>query len=109
MDDQATTTTKGTKLTDIAERATASSDWWKEGALEKPSEFELSTRVLAALDSAGIRTIEELKQAGPRKLRELEGIGKGGFEQIVTLLRALDRQSNGGEPHDQQHGQTTLR
>lgn len=98
----------GTTLAALAERAVASGDWWKEGALEKPNVLELPTRVMVALENAGITTVEQLKAAGPNKLRELDGVGKGGFEQIVALLRELDRQ-NGGGSHDHQPGQTTLR
>lgn len=88
-----------TPLSKIAQSFVAAGEWWKEGALGEPNDLELPTRVLVALEHAGIRTVEELKKAGPHKLRELEGLGKGGFEQIVKLLRALDRQNGGGEPN----------
>ncbi|QIG93848.1 MULTISPECIES: DNA-directed RNA polymerase subunit alpha C-terminal domain-containing protein [unclassified Bradyrhizobium] len=94
MSEQSTT---ATPLSALAERATASGAWWKEEALEQRNELELPTRVLHVLDNAGITTIEQLKAVGPHRLRKLDGIGKLGFEQIITLLRALDRQSNGGE------------
>jgi DNA-directed RNA polymerase alpha subunit len=94
-------------LSALAEQAVASIEWWKEGALEKPNALELPTRVMVALENAGIHTVEQLKAAGPHRLRELEGVGKGGFEQIIELLRELDRQ-NGGASHDQQ-GKIALR
>lgn len=95
MSEQANATTP---LSALAERATASGAWWQEDALDQRRELALPTRVLVALDSAGIRTVEELKAAGPTKLRQLPHIGKQAFEQIVDLLRALDRESaNGGE------------
>jgi hypothetical protein len=87
----------GTKLSTLAEQATANSAWWKEEVLTQPSAFALPTRVLVELDSAGITTVEQLKQAGPHRLRRLDGLGRNGFEKIVELLRALDRQSNNGE------------
>lgn len=102
-------TTAATPLSLIAERAAASADWWKENALGSRNELELPTRVLVALSNAGIHTVEQLKAAGPNRLRELPHIGKLGFQQIVELLRALDRQGNGGAAHDQQSGQITLR
>ena len=37
-------------------------------------------------------TVEQLKAAGPARLRKLEGLGRPGFNQIIELLRALDRQ-----------------
>jgi DNA-directed RNA polymerase alpha subunit len=81
----------------LAEQAIASDAWWKEDALDQRNELALPKRVLVILDKAGIRTVEELKAAGPSRLRKLEGIGKLAFEQIIELLRALDRQANGGE------------
>lgn len=83
-----------TTLVGIAEQAVASGEWWKESAPSEP-DLVLPTRVLAALENAGITTVEQLKAAGPDRLRKLGGIGKGGFDQIVALLRALDRRGNG--------------
>ena len=94
-----------TQLSKLAQSFVASGEWWKEDALDKPNALELPTRVLVALENAGITTVADLKKAGPHKLRELEGLGRHGFEHIVNLLRALDRQ-NGGDGHDHQHGQT---
>jgi hypothetical protein len=90
-------TTAATPLSALAERATASGAWWQEDTLDQRSQLALPPRVLAALDNAGIRTVEELKAAGPHRLRKLDGIGKLAFDQIIELLRALDRQANGGE------------
>jgi DNA-directed RNA polymerase alpha subunit len=89
-------TTTATPLSALAERAAASSSWWKADALEQRSELELPTRVLHVLENAGITTVEELKAAGPHRLRVLDGIGKLGFQQIIALLQALDR-ANGGD------------
>jgi DNA-directed RNA polymerase alpha subunit len=89
-------TTAATPLSALAERAAASSSWWKAEALEQRSELELPTRVLHVLENAGITTVEELKAAGPHRLRVLDGIGKLGFQQIIALLQALDR-ANGGD------------
>jgi hypothetical protein len=86
-----------TELSALAERATASGARWQAGKLDQRSELVLPARVLRALDSAGIRTVEELKAAGPVALSKLDGIGKLAFQQIVDLLRALDRQANGGD------------
>ena len=96
MSDQISNSTNLTKLTEIAEQANASGAWGKSGALDERSELELPTRVLKVLENAGIMTVEQLKAAGPSRLRKLEGLGKFGFNQIIELLRALDRQ-NGGE------------
>jgi DNA-directed RNA polymerase alpha subunit len=96
MSDQISNETSLTKLSEIAEQANASGAWWKSGALDERSELELPARVLKVLESAGISTVEQLKAAGPQRLRKLEGIGKLGFTQIIELLRALDRQANGG-------------
>jgi DNA-directed RNA polymerase alpha subunit len=89
-------TTTATPLSALAERAASSGSWWEADALEQRSELELPTRVLRVLESAGIHTVEQLKAAGPHRLRKLEGIGKLGFDQIIDLLRALDR-ANGGD------------
>jgi hypothetical protein len=86
----------GTKLSDLAVRAVASGAWWNVDT-PQPNALALPTRVLVALDNAGITTVEQLKDAGPHKLRQLTGLGKNGFEKIIGLLRALDRQSNNGE------------
>ncbi len=95
MSEQNTTT--ATPLSALAERANASGAWWKADALDQRGELELPTRVLVLLENAGITTVEQLKAAGPNRLRQLEGIGKLAFNQIIDLLRALDRESaNGG-------------
>ena len=84
----------GMKLSDLAVRAVASGAWWKHDTAE-PNALALPTRVLVALDNAGITTVEQLKEAGPHKLRQLTGLGRHGFEKIIELLRALDNQGNG--------------
>jgi hypothetical protein len=89
------TITSTTPLSDLARNSAANGNWWEEEALGQRNVMQLPTHVLRILDNAGIRTVEQLKAAGPIKLRELEGIGKLAFDQIVQLLRALDR--NGGE------------
>lgn len=88
-------TTHPTTLATLGEQAAANSCWWQDE--DHRSDLELSTRVLTALENAGITTVEQLKAAGPHKLRKLDGIGKNAFEEIIELLRALDRQANGGE------------
>jgi DNA-directed RNA polymerase alpha subunit len=85
-----------TKLTVLAEEAAASGNWWEEDSLDHRHTLALPTRVLAILDQAGIRTVEDLKSAGPTRLRKLEGIGKLAFNQIINLLRALDRHPANG-------------
>jgi DNA-directed RNA polymerase alpha subunit len=90
------TDTASTPLAALAERAAATGSWWKADALEQRSDLELPTRVLACLANAGITTVEQLKAAGPHRLRLIEGIGKLGFDQIIDMLRALDR-ANGGD------------
>ena len=105
MTDQTTT---GTTLASVVEKALATGAWWEENKLDQPSELVLPTRILVTLGNAGINTVEELKAAGPQKLREIPHLGKGAFEQIVAFLRALDRQKGGGS-NGHQPGQTTLR
>jgi DNA-directed RNA polymerase alpha subunit len=100
MNDQTTTTP--TPLSALAERAAANGAWWNEDALDQHNDLELPTRVLVALENAGITTVEELKAAGPHRLRKLEGVGKQGFDQIIALLRALDRQNGGVANGDHQ-------
>ena len=58
------TITSATRLTALAETATASGAWWKPEALENRSELVLPTRVLRILENAGITTVEQLKAAG---------------------------------------------
>ena len=96
-----------TPLGKLAESNPDNTEWWKADA-PKRSAFELPTRVLKALEDEGILTVAQLKAAGPHKLRKIDHIGKLGFDQIVTLLRALDRK-NGGGSNGHQQGQTTLR
>ena len=107
MTDQTTTTPESMTLAKLAESSVASTEWWKPDAPEH-SEFELPTRVLKALEDAGIMTVAQLRAAGPHKLQGLPNVGKQGFDQIVTLLRALDRQ-NGGGANGHEQGQTFLR
>jgi len=89
--------TNATKLADVAERAACAAEWWKESALEQPNDLVLPTRLMVVLDNAGITTVEQLKAAGPTKLQNLPHIGKQGFQQIVAMLRAFDRQCNGSQ------------
>ena len=70
------TPTAATPLSALAERANSSDAWWKADALDQRSELELPTRVLVVLENAGITTVEQLKAAGPNRLRQLEGIGR---------------------------------
>jgi DNA-directed RNA polymerase alpha subunit len=100
--------TNQTNLAALAIDASAFGEWWKEGALEHRPELVLPTRVLTVLDNAGITTVEQLKAAGPAKLREMPHLGKQAFDQIIALLRAFDRQ-NGGGSHDNESGKITLR
>jgi hypothetical protein len=88
------TITPTTPLSDLVHHDAAIANWWDEP--DKRSELELPGRVIASLGAAGIHTVEQLKAAGPHRLRMLEGIGKLGFSQIVNLLRCLDRQNGGG-------------
>ena len=97
-----------TSLSTLALDAAATGEWWKEGALEQRPELALPTRVLVILDNAGITTVEQLKAAGPAKLRELPHLGKQAFDQIIALLRAFDRQ-NGGGSNGHEQGQTGVR
>ena len=90
-------TRKTTELSALAEIAAANSGLWRTDALDQRSELELPRRVLKVLDRAGIRTVEELQAAVPHRLRKLDGIGQLAFDQIIDLLRALDRQANGGD------------
>jgi DNA-directed RNA polymerase alpha subunit len=101
--------TNNTTLASLAKHANANGEWWKEGALDQRNALELPTRVLVALENAGITTVEELRKAGPNVLREIPHLGKQAFDQIIELLRALDRETNGGGSRDHQSGQTTLR
>ena len=96
ISDQISNSTNLTKLSEIAEQANASGAWWKSGALDERSELALPTRVLKVLENAGIMTVEQLKAAGPSRLRKLEGLGKLGFNQIIELLVRSIAQ-NGGE------------
>jgi hypothetical protein len=96
MSDQISSSTSLTKLSALAEQANASGAWWKAEALDQRSALALPNRVLVVLANAGITTVEQLKAAGPDKLRKMDGIGKLAFNQIIDLLRALDRQANGG-------------
>ena len=89
--------TNGTPLSALAEKANATGEWWKEEALGRRSEMVLPTRVLVVLGNAGIHTVEQLKAAGPDRLHKLPKLGKLAFQQIVALLRCLDRQNGGGK------------
>jgi DNA-directed RNA polymerase alpha subunit len=92
--------TNETTLASLAKRANASGEWWKESALKQRNVLELPTRVLVVLENAGITTVEQLKNAGPNTLREIPHLGKGGFQQIIDMLRALDRETNGAESRE---------
>lgn len=89
-------TNNQTPLSTLGQHAVATGDWWKSGAAER-NELQLPGRVLKVLETEGIRTVEQLKVAGPHRLRKIEGLGKLAFNQIIDLLRALDRQNGGGE------------
>ena len=100
------TITAHTPLSALAEQPNG--EWWKLEELGKRGDLELPTRVLVALENAGIKTVADLRAAGPHRLHQIDHIGKLGFQQIVNLLQALDRQ-NGGGSHDHEPGKATLR
>jgi DNA-directed RNA polymerase alpha subunit len=100
-------TTTGTSLASLAEQGAATGNWWTEEAQQQHNDLELSTHVLRALDNAGITTVEQLKAAGSLRLSKLDGIGKGGMQEIINLLRALDRQNGGASDNSQ--GQARVR
>lgn len=83
------------RLDDLAATAAAEGDWWNQ---DNPPESDLALppRVIDALSRNGIETVEQLKAAGPVKLREMEHIGKQAFDQIVAMLRAFEKKNGNG-------------
>lgn len=97
---ETTTTIQSPTLADLAKQAASEGAWWEEKALDTRNPMELPTRVMVALENAGIHTVADLKRAGPHRLRELDGVGKQGFDMIVELLRAYEAKQkamNGAE------------
>jgi DNA integrity scanning protein DisA with diadenylate cyclase activity len=62
-------------------------EWWKEPS---PEIDRLSPHIVDKLVAAGISTIAQVREAGPLKLMEVDGIGKVALEEIRTWLRSLD-------------------
>jgi hypothetical protein len=62
-------------------------EWWKE-----PPEAigNLSPHIVDKLVAGGITTIEQVREAGPIRLLEVDGIGRVALEEIRAWLRSLD-------------------
>ena len=100
-----TAITPDTPLKALAEQANPPENWWNEDT-PKRSELELPGHILQALGEAGIHTVAQLRATGPTRLRKLPHIGKLAYQQIIDLLRALDRQNGGGGNGGHQQGKT---
>jgi len=65
--------------------------WWQD----RPEEVtELSEHILNRLIGAGFHTVAEVRDAGPERLRQIEGIGNVALEEIKNWLRRLDGESD---------------
>lgn len=58
-------------------------------AKKKIDELEFSTRVMNALNSAGIKTAGQLSKKSEKKLREVEGLGERGIAEVKKALGNL--------------------
>jgi len=77
-----TVTRRETPLTELRP-----AQWWKE----QPEELNaLSDHIIQKLILAGIKTVEQVRAAGPEKLLAIDGIGRGALQEIKTWLRSLD-------------------
>lgn len=61
--------------------------WWQE---QREELTELSDHILNRLIGAGFNTIQDVRNAGPDRLREINGIGNVALEEIRCWLRRLD-------------------
>jgi ERCC4-type nuclease len=83
----ATSPTSPRRSTNYAKQEFRPREWWKE----PPEEINgISPHIIERLVAAGINDIQSVRDAGPTKLLEVEGIGKVAFEEIRTWLRSLD-------------------
>lgn len=62
-------------------------DWWRVPPEGTPT---LSQHIVDKLVAAGISTVEAVKEAGPDKLMQIDGIGKVAMAEIREWLCALD-------------------
>jgi hypothetical protein len=62
--------------------------WWQD----TPHELDgLKKGVIKKMVSAGYLTPQQIREAGPQKLlKEVEGLGKKGLDDIKIWLRSLD-------------------
>ena len=60
--------------------------WWQE----QPELTNLAPHLARKLIAAGYRTADDIRNAGHEKIRDVDGIGKVGFEEICEWLRSLD-------------------
>lgn len=58
-------------------------------AKKKVDELEFSTRVLNALTSAGIKTVGQLLKKNEKRLKEVDGLGDKGIQEIKKALGNL--------------------
>ncbi|MDO8560691.1 MAG: DNA-directed RNA polymerase subunit alpha [bacterium] len=56
---------------------------------KKIDELEFSTRVLNAMNGAGIKTVGQLLKKSDKKLKEIEGLGDKGIQEIKKALGNL--------------------
>jgi hypothetical protein len=64
--------------------------WW----YDTPHELEgLQKGVIKKLVRAGLTTAQQVRDAGPeRLLKDVDGLGKKGLDDVKTWLRSLDGQ-----------------
>jgi hypothetical protein len=68
--------------------------WWWD---ELPNELDgLPEHIARKLVAAGITSADQVRSAGPGKLREVDGIGNVAFADIKQWLRDLDTGGSDG-------------
>jgi DNA integrity scanning protein DisA with diadenylate cyclase activity len=83
----ASTSSRSTSTTQRDRQEFRPREWWKE-----PPEAisNLSPHIVDKLVAGGFNDIQSVREAGPLKLMEVEGIGRVALEEIRTWLRSLD-------------------
>jgi ERCC4-type nuclease len=60
-------------------------EWWEE---EPPHELHgLPKHVIAKLLNANIRTVQQVRDTGPQRLSEIEGMGPAAIDKVKVWLR----------------------
>lgn len=61
-------------------------NFWEGGQFDDIDHLEISLRTSNALRNAGATSFKRLRQIGPNKLKEIKGLGKRGYNDLMEAI-----------------------